>query len=97
MGERLHKVLANAGFGSRRQIEQWIREGRIRINDRLAQLGDHVGEDDRIKIDGRPVSEKRLRPQQKHHVIMYNKPEGEIVSRHDERGRKSVLDRKSVV
>jgi 23S rRNA pseudouridine2605 synthase len=93
MGERLQKVLANAGFGSRRQIEQWIREGRIRINDRLAQLGDHVGEEDRVKIDGRPVSEKRLRSQQKHHVIIYNKPEGEIVSRNDERGRKSVFER----
>ncbi|MDX1345974.1 MAG: S4 domain-containing protein, partial [Sedimenticolaceae bacterium] len=42
MSERLQKVLANAGFGSRRQIEQWIREGRIRINGRLAQLGDQV-------------------------------------------------------
>ena len=93
MADRLQKVLANAGFGSRREIEQWIREGRVRINDRLAQLGDQVSEDDRIKIDGRPVSEKRLRSQQRHHVIMYNKPEGEIVSRHDEQGRKSVFDR----
>jgi 23S rRNA pseudouridine2605 synthase len=92
MTDRLQKVLANAGFGSRRQIEQWIREGRIRINGRLAQLGDQVSEDDRIKIDGRPVSEKRLHSQQKHHVIMYNKPEGEIVSRHDEKGRASVFD-----
>ena len=92
MSERLQKVLANAGFGSRRQIEQWIREGRIRINGRLAQLGDQVGEEDRIKIDGRPVSEKRIQSQQKHHVIMYNKPEGEIVSRHDEKGRASVFD-----
>ena len=92
MSERLQKVLANAGFGSRRQIEQWIREGRIRINGRLAQLGDQVTGDERIKIDGRPVSEKRLQSQQQHHVIMYNKPEGEIVSRHDEKGRASVFD-----
>jgi 23S rRNA pseudouridine2605 synthase len=90
--ERIQKVLANAGLGSRRQVEQWIREGRIRINGRLAQLGDQVTESDQLKIDGKPVSDKRLKQLQKHYVILYNKPEGEIVSRHDEQGRKTVFD-----
>jgi 23S rRNA pseudouridine2605 synthase len=92
-GERIQKVLANAGLGSRRQIEQWIREGRIRINGRLAQLGDHVTAGDQLKVDGKPVSEKRLREQQKHYILMYNKPEGEIVSRKDEQGRKTAFER----
>lgn len=91
--ERIQKVLANAGLGSRRQVEQWIREGRIRINGKLAQLGDQVSESDQIKIDGKPVSGKRLKQLQKHYIILYNKPEGEIVSRHDEQGRHTVFDR----
>lgn len=92
-GERIQKVLANAGLGSRRQIEQWIREGRIRINGRLAQLGDHVTAEDQLKIDGKPVSEKRLAGQQEHYILMYNKPEGEIVSRKDDQGRKTAFDK----
>lgn len=90
--ERLQKVLANAGLGSRREIEQWIREGRLRINGRLARLGDRVGDADVIKLDGRPLSPKRLArgPRQ---VVIYNKPEGEIVARSDPEGRPTVFER----
>jgi len=90
--ERVQKVLASAGLGSRREIEQWIRAGRIRINDRLASLGDRVSPTDVIKIDGRPLSAKRLAPPPRE-IIIYNKPEGELVTRSDPQGRPVVFDR----
>ncbi len=92
-GERLQKVLAHAGLGSRRQIEQWIREGQVRINGQLARLGDrwHVG--DRVRIKGRPINlDKRLGGMQVR-VLAYHKPVGEIVARRDPEGRISVFQR----
>jgi 23S rRNA pseudouridine2605 synthase len=56
MAERLQKILARAGYGSRRQIEDWIRAGRIRVNGSPAELGLSVGAEDTIEIDGRPVA-----------------------------------------
>jgi len=91
-GERLQKVLAASGLGSRRVIESWIREGRFKINNRPAQLGDRVTEEDTITLDDKPLSNKRLTPVQDR-VIMYNKPEGELVTRHDPEGRATVFKR----
>ena len=91
-GERLQKLLANAGFGSRRQLETLISEGRIKVNGTTAKLGDRATAEDRIEINGRPVGGKRLSGNQRF-VIMYNKPEGELVTRHDPEGRKTVFER----
>ncbi len=91
-GERLQKFLANAGLGSRREIEQWIRDGRVRVNGRTARLGARASADDRIEIDGRPVGHKRLSGRERF-VILYNKPEGEVVTRHDPEGRRTVFQR----
>ena len=55
MNEKIQKVLANLGVGSRREIERWIREGRIRINQQLAKLGDRIDLTAKILIDGKPV------------------------------------------
>ena len=90
--ERLQKLLANAGFGSRRQLEQLIADGRVRINGRTASLGDRASREDRIEIDGRPVGARRLDTRQRF-VIMYNKPEGELVTRRDPEGRPTVFSR----
>lgn len=91
MAERLQKFLARAGMGSRRQIEDWIREGRITINGRLARLGDQVSGAETIHIDGRPIRVHTGHP--KRRVLAYYKTEGEITSRADPQGRPSVFDR----
>ena len=91
-GERLQKILANAGLGSRRQLETLIGEGRVKVNGRVAKLGDRATTDDRIEVDGRPVGERRLSGNERF-AIMYNKPEGELVTRRDPEGRKTVFER----
>ena len=90
--ERLHKALANAGLGSRRQIEAWIAGGRVTVNGRPARLGDKAGPTDRISVDGRPVRLGRKTPSRVRVIACY-KPAGEICSRSDPEGRKSVFDR----
>jgi len=90
-GEKLQKVLARLGLGSRREIERWISEGRIKVDDEVATLGDRITAKARVKVDGRPVkmdgAEKATR------VLLYNKPEGEVCSASDPEGRKTVFDR----
>jgi 23S rRNA pseudouridine2605 synthase len=90
-GERLQKLLASRGLGSRREIEGWIRAGRVSINGRTAALGDRVKPGDRIKVDGESV---RIDPRREpiRQVLVYNKPEGELVTRKDEEGRRTVFD-----
>jgi len=90
-GERLQKYLANSGLGSRREIEGWIREGRLKIDGKPAQLGDRVNGDEQITLDERPLSAKRLGAPERM-LIMYNKPEGEVVTRNDPEGRKTVFE-----
>jgi 23S rRNA pseudouridine2605 synthase len=90
-GERLQKVLARLGLGSRRTIEAWIAAGRVRINDRVARLGDRLNPNDRVKVDGKLIEWRSANRFPR--VILYHKPEGEIVSRHDPEGRPSVFDR----
>ena len=91
-GERLQKLLANAGLGSRREIEQWIRDGLVEINGRTAQLGDRALASDELRVNGRPVGLNRLSGRERY-VILYNKPEGEMVTRRDPEGRRTVFDR----
>ncbi|MDH5231016.1 MAG: pseudouridine synthase [Gammaproteobacteria bacterium] len=89
--ERIQKVLARAGYGSRRQIEAWISEGRVNVNGKTAQLGDSITPNDRVKFNGKLVSKSRLFKKNTR-ILMYHKPEGEVCSRSDPEGRPIVFN-----
>lgn len=89
--QRLHKLLALAGLGSRRDMEELIASGRVTVNGQVATVGAGVTEHDVVRLDSRPLRlpfEAEL-PQ----VLIYHKPEGEIVSQDDPEGRASVFDK----
>ena len=90
-GEKLQKVLARAGFGSRRELEEWISAGRVQVNGRPAKLGDRVGASDKVLVDGKKVASQD-NATTAHPVLLYNKPLGEICSRNDPEGRPTVYD-----
>jgi 23S rRNA pseudouridine2605 synthase len=91
MSERLQKLLASAGHGSRRGIEEWIRNGRVTINERVAVLGDRATTADRICLDGRPLDLGG--GIQDVDVLLYHKPVGEVTTRSDPEGRPTVFER----
>ena len=88
--ERIQKWLAARGLGSRREIEGWIREGRLRVNGKPAELGQRISGYERLSLDGKPlrVSPEREAPRQ---ILMYHKPPGEICTRDDPEGRPTVF------
>jgi 23S rRNA pseudouridine2605 synthase len=91
MNERLQKLLASAGHGSRRGIEEWIRAGRVTLNDRVAVLGDRAAITDRVCLDGRPLDLGGRR--QSVEVLIYHKPVGEVTTRADPEDRPTVFER----
>ncbi len=91
-GERIQKILAHLGIGSRRQIEEWIKAGRISVNNQVATLGDRIDEMASIKLDGRAIRLKNVE-RTRLRVLLYHKPPGEVCSRHDPEGRPSVFDK----
>jgi len=90
--ERIQKLLAQAGVGSRRQVEKWISEGAIHVNGDVAKLGDKITTRDIVKLRGRPVKLAN-KLQVNTQVLIYHKPIGEIVSKRDPEGRPSVFKR----
>lgn len=91
MSEKLQKVLAAAGLGSRRAMEKWIAEGRITINGRIATVGDRVSDEDAIVVDGKRL--QRQAQTSRKRVLLYNKPIGEICTRSDPQGRPTVFQK----
>lgn len=86
---RIHKLLADAGIGSRREIERWIAEGRIAVNGRPAEVGERLTGSEKIAIDGRPV---RINEPSRHRYLAYHKPADEVCTRRDPEGRRTVFD-----
>jgi 23S rRNA pseudouridine2605 synthase len=90
VGEKLQKVLARTGLGSRREMERWIEAGRVVVNGKTAHLGDRVEAHDRLAVDGRVLE---LAPAQEARCILYHKPPAEVCSRNDPEGRRTVFER----
>ncbi len=90
-GEKLQKILARGGFGSRREVEKLIAEGLVKVNGKVATLGDRAFTTDTIKVRDQQVRETRLATQPTQ-VILYNKPEGQVCSRKDEKGRETIFE-----
>lgn len=91
-GEKLQKVLARAGLGSRREMERVIDAGRVKVNGTVATLGDRVDSQARVSVDGKMLAKQALTPVNRR-VIAYHKPVGELVTRHDPEDRKTVFRR----
>lgn len=89
--EKLQKALADAGWGSRREMDRLIESGVVTVNGLPAKLGDRVGPEDVIRVEGRIVRRAALQPGAAPRVLIYHKPAGEIVSRDDPEGRPSVF------
>jgi 23S rRNA pseudouridine2605 synthase len=89
---RLQKLLSAAGLGSRRNIEQWIRDGRITVAGRVAQLGDRAGPADEVCLDGRRLDLDATRSPMRE-LLLYHKPVGEMTTRSDPQGRPTVFER----
>ncbi|MCH9769917.1 MAG: pseudouridine synthase [Gammaproteobacteria bacterium] len=89
MTEKLQKVLARLGLGSRRELETWIVDGRVKVNGRVAKLGARVDDSAVISVDNKTIGQIP----QSEKVLIYNKPMGEICTRHDAEGRPTVFDR----
>ena len=88
--DKLQKVLANHGLGSRRAMEVWISDSRVKVNGRIAKLGDRVTQQDKIVVDGAPLA--RSLEQQRLQCLVYHKPEGLICSRKDNQDRPTVFE-----
>ena len=92
-GDKIQKVLAQAGVGSRREMEEWIAAGRVTVNGELATLGMRVVEGDVLRADSRTVQVKAQADRDFPRVLLYHKQEGEIVSRDDPEKRTNVFEK----
>jgi 23S rRNA pseudouridine2605 synthase len=91
---RIQKLLADAGLGSRRNIEEWIRAGRITVGGRIAQLGDRANLADELCLDGRRLELGPSAPRgTEAELLLYHKPLGEVTTRQDPQGRPTVFER----
>lgn len=92
MNEKLQKVLARAGLGSRRELEQWISDGRVSVNGKVATLGDRVGSGDVVRVDGHVIGQAAMQGPSRR-VLVYHKPLGEVCSRSDPEKRPTIFEK----
>ena len=91
MSEKLQKVLARIGLGSRRYMEEVIAAGHVSVNGQIAQVGERIEPGDELRIDGRKV-QFQVEDEIRRRVLIYYKPEGEICSRNDPEQRPTVFE-----
>src|SRR5262245_30741848 len=89
--QRLQKIIAAAGLGSRRAVEQWIHDGRVTVNGKAARLGDRAGPGDEVCLDGRPLTLGATEATPRR-VLLYHKPVGEVTTRSDPQRRPTVFE-----
>lgn len=94
--ERLHKVLSQAGIGSRREMERWIANGMVKINGKTAEVGVSITEDDKIIVRGNLI-DNPLKRDTRTRVLLYHKPVGEISSRYDPKHKRTIFDALPVI
>ncbi|OUS31523.1 23S rRNA pseudouridylate synthase B [Gammaproteobacteria bacterium 45_16_T64] len=92
MTEKIQKVMARVGLGSRRGMEKWISDGRVSVNGKISTLGDRLGAEDTLRVDGKVVRFEE-ESETSRRVILYNKPEGQVCTRTDPEGRPTVFSR----
>jgi 23S rRNA pseudouridine2605 synthase len=92
LSEKLQKVLARAGLGSRRELERWIADGRVSIDGQRADLGARVSPGQDVRVDGRRVRLPEPDAGAAARVLLYHKPEGEVCTRRDPAGRPTVFE-----
>ena len=88
---KLHKILADAGIGSRREMEELILAGRVSVNGQPAHVGQRIGTTDQVRVNGKPLAQRRVAAPAR--VLLYHKPAGEVVTRDDPERRPRVFDR----
>jgi 23S rRNA pseudouridine2605 synthase len=92
MTEKLQKVLARVGLGSRRELEQWINDGRVSVNGKVATLGDRVGPSDVVRVDGHTIGQAAMQGPERR-VLVYHKPLGEVCTRTDPEKRPTIFEK----
>jgi len=91
-GEKIQKVLARAGYGSRREIERWIQDGVISVNGNPATMGDRITGEEMIRISGQRIKSEKLETKETQ-VLLYHKPTGQVCTRKDPEGRQTIFDK----
>ena len=91
--DKLHKVLADAGIGSRRDMEELIIAGRVSVNGEPAHIGQRVLPTDQVRVNGKPLSRRAANAARPPRVLLYHKPAGEIVSQDDPENRPTVFEK----
>ncbi|MCK4649842.1 rRNA pseudouridine synthase [Candidatus Pacearchaeota archaeon] len=89
--ERIQKIIANSGYCSRRKAEELIEQGKVKLNNKIAKLGDKANPEDKITINDSPLKKSNIKS-----YFILNKPKGILVTKHDPKNRRTIYNLKSI-